>query len=348
MVLITFDVAFSGSLPPALMVTAAGGIFILPFFLFSALAGQLGDRVDKAGMIRWVKLLEIIVMLLALPGFLLESADYLMLVLFLMGTQSAFFGPLKYGILPEHLSTAELPAGNAWIEAATFLAILGGTVLANLLILEKGGTILIADLVITLAVLGNVTALAIPKAPPVPPSNPLPALQWNIFKGTAALVGMIREGRAPLWLYSGDLLVLGGGRHVPDPVPHLHQSRSPRERGCLYPASVQLFSGYCPGVPDLRTHHARTHDPETCDPWCFGHDSRHCRSGLGQQSFLLPKRPQNGYRPVPEQLAKPPRCFRSDCDRSLWRTLCCPRSMPSCKGKAPGTKGHRPLPAPTS
>ena len=197
-VLITYDLAFAGSLPPALMVTAAGGLFILPFFLFSAYAGQLGDRCDKARMIRATKWAEVAIMVLALPGFLFASADYLMVILFLMGSQSAFFGPLKYAILPQQLTRAELPAGNAWIEAATFLAILGGTVFANLMITERGGsTTLLAVTVIGLALLGAGVARAIPPAPP-PTQQPLTGrLPWVLFTGTAALIATLRhEGRA--------------------------------------------------------------------------------------------------------------------------------------------------------
>ena len=198
-VLITYDLAFAGFLPPALMVTAAGGLFILPFFLFSAYAWQLGDRCDKARMIRATKWAEVAIMVLALPGFLFASADYLMVILFLMGSQSAFFGPLKYAILPQQLTRAELPAGNAWIEAATFLAILGGTVFANLMIAERGGsTTLLAVIVIGLALLGAGTARAIPPAPPDPTQQPLTGrLPWVLVTGTAALIATLRhEGRA--------------------------------------------------------------------------------------------------------------------------------------------------------
>ena len=197
-VLITYDLAFAGALPPALMVTAAGGLFILPFFLFSAYAGQLGDRCDKARLIRATKWAEVAIMVLALPGFLFASADYLMVILFLMGSQSAFFGPLKYAILPQQLTRAELPAGNAWIEAATFLAILGGTIFANLMIAERGESpTLLAMTVIGLALLGAGTARAIPPAPP-PTQQPLTGrLPWVLFTGTAALIATLRhEGRA--------------------------------------------------------------------------------------------------------------------------------------------------------
>ena len=201
-VLITYDLAFAGSLPPALMVTAAGGLFILPFFLFSAYAGQLGDRYDKARIIRATKWAEVAIMVLALPGFLFASADYLMVILFLMGSQSAFFGPLKYAILPQQLGRAELPAGNAWIEAATFLAILGGTVFANLMSAERGGsTTLLAVIVIGLALLGAGTARAIPPAPPPvrdpgsPPHPPMGRLPWALVTGTADLIITLRHER---------------------------------------------------------------------------------------------------------------------------------------------------------
>nr|NIS42615.1 acyl-[ACP]--phospholipid O-acyltransferase [Desulfuromonadales bacterium] len=122
-----------------IIVTIAGGLLVVPFFLFSATAGQLADKLEKARLIRRVKLAEIAIMVLAAVGFLLAptyetlKVYALMAVLFLMGTQSAFFGPLKYSILPDHLREEELVGGNGLVEAATFVAILIGTIAGGLL-----------------------------------------------------------------------------------------------------------------------------------------------------------------------------------------------------------------------
>lgn len=161
-ILMTYVLADQAGLNAQIMVTLAAGIFILPFFLFSATAGQLADKFDKTRVIRWVKLNEILVMAGAVIGFYLESVAFLVAVLFLMGTQSAFFGPLKYGSLPDQLHDDELIGGNAWIETATFIAILIGTLLGGLLILREGGIALVSVMVLAVAVAGWLASLYIP------------------------------------------------------------------------------------------------------------------------------------------------------------------------------------------
>ena len=149
-----------------ILVTIGTGLFILPFFLFSATAGQLADKLEKPRLIRTVKLCEVAIMLLAALGFALANAYFLMGVLFLMGSQSAFFGPLKYGLLPEHLAGEELVGGNALLEAGTFLAILLGTIAGGLLILTDGGAVIVSGLLIVLAVAGWASSLLIPASRP--------------------------------------------------------------------------------------------------------------------------------------------------------------------------------------
>ena len=127
-VMIIFSLLDSSDMDPGILVTIAAGIFILPFFLFSATAGQIADKFEKSATIQHIKFIEILIMVMACFGFYLSNTWFLILVLFLMGTQSSFFGPLKYGILPNHLKEGELLAGNALIEAGTFLAILIGTI----------------------------------------------------------------------------------------------------------------------------------------------------------------------------------------------------------------------------
>lgn len=161
-ILITFELAARSGSDPRLMVTAAAGIFILPFFLFSATAGQLADRYDKARVIRLVKLIEIVLMLGAALGFYLQNASYLLFILFLMGAQSAFFGPLKYAILPDHLARDELISGNGLIQAATFLSILLGTLVGGLFILTSSRSTVVSIVLVFLATAGWLASRAIP------------------------------------------------------------------------------------------------------------------------------------------------------------------------------------------
>ena len=127
-ILITYATAAELGADPALLVTAAAGIFILPFFLFSALAGQLADKYSKPRLIRILKMTEFMLMALAAFGFYWGNIYFLMFVLFLMGTQSSFFGPLKYSIIPELVSKDNLIGANGLVEAAT-LRKPGGTYL---------------------------------------------------------------------------------------------------------------------------------------------------------------------------------------------------------------------------
>jgi acyl-[acyl-carrier-protein]-phospholipid O-acyltransferase/long-chain-fatty-acid--[acyl-carrier-protein] ligase len=149
------------------LVTLAPGLFILPFFLFSAIAGQLADKMEKSRLIRYVKLFEIVIMTLGAVGFFLKSIPLLMAVLFLMGAQSSFFGPLKYAIIPDHLKENELIGGNALVESGTFLAILIGTILGGLL--PDTGLIIVCVLVVFFAVAGLLIAKKIPYAAPKVP-----------------------------------------------------------------------------------------------------------------------------------------------------------------------------------
>ena len=153
-ILITYFAADKLGVDSRILVTAAAGLFILPFFLFSALAGQLVDKFEKSGFIRRIKILEIILMILASIGFYMENVTILMTVLFMMGVQSAFFGPVKYSILPDILKKDELIGANALVEAGTFLAILLGTILGGVLILVENGSTIISVIVMAMASLG--------------------------------------------------------------------------------------------------------------------------------------------------------------------------------------------------
>lgn len=175
-----------------MMVTLAAGVFIMPFFIFSATAGQLADQGDKSRLIQKIKLGEIVIMMAAALGFMMGHAWILMGVLFLMGTQSAFFGPLKYGILPDHLKESELMEGNAWIETGTFLAILLGTMAGGLMILGEGGGVRVSVLAISLAVLGWWGSRFIP---PTPAAAPTTRLDPNILRATWSLIQLTARHR---------------------------------------------------------------------------------------------------------------------------------------------------------
>ena len=151
-IFITFKAASDAS-GRALLITASAGLFILPFFLFSGWAGQFADRLEKSRMIRHVKAAEIGIMLLGAAAFALESVPLLIAILFLMGAQSSFFGPLKYGILPQLLRAHELVAGNGLIQMATFIAILAGMILGGVLA-AGGGVVPVATSVVSVALVG--------------------------------------------------------------------------------------------------------------------------------------------------------------------------------------------------
>lgn len=162
-ILITYRVADLIGLNSQLLVAMAAGFFILPFFLFSATAGQMADKYEKSRMISVIKFIEIMLMVLAIIGFYLKNTYFLMFVLFALGVQATFFGPLKYAILPEHLHENELIAGNGLIEAGTFIAILFGTILGGALILQKNGEYVISAIIMLVAIVGWCSSLFIPK-----------------------------------------------------------------------------------------------------------------------------------------------------------------------------------------
>ena len=172
-----------------ILVALAAGLFVFPYMLFSATAGQLADRHDKARLIRLLKLAELVLMGTAALGFLLDSIPVLLLVLVALGVQASFFGPLKYGILPDHLRPQELLAGNGLIEATTFVAILVGTMAGGWLVLLPRGPIVISTTGLAVAVVGVLAAWPIPPAPPRA-SN---AADWQILRATAGLVRAARQ-----------------------------------------------------------------------------------------------------------------------------------------------------------
>jgi MFS family permease len=196
-ILIAFKAHQVLGMGPSQMVVLAGGIFILPFFLFSATSGQIADKFEKTKIIHLIKFAEILIMALACYGFIYEQFAFLMLVLFLMGTHSAFFGPVKYSILPQHLNADEILAGNALIEAGTFLAILLGTICGGVLIaIESSGTHLVGFGLMIVAVAGFAVSQKILKAPPVDPNI---QIEWNPITPTFKVFQIAKQNSAVLY-----------------------------------------------------------------------------------------------------------------------------------------------------
>lgn len=184
--------AGAGTLPISsdLFINLAAGLFILPFFLFSASAGVLADKYEKSWFIRKVKLAEIGIMCLGAIGFITESYIILLILLFLMGTQSAFFGPVKYALLPQQLKPNELVPGNALVETGTFLAILIGTLGAGVIASSESAKYVAATSVVIFALLGYLASRSIPVAPA---SAPTLEFRWQPIKQTKQTIAIAKS-----------------------------------------------------------------------------------------------------------------------------------------------------------
>lgn len=191
-ILITYAAAEDLGYDPAILVTAAAGIFILPFFLFSALAGQLADKYEKPMLIRRLKAIEIILMICAGAGFYIGNIYFLLFMLFLMGAQSSFFGPLKYAILPDILRQDELIGANGLVEAATFIAILLGTIIGGIFIMKTGGVFIITIAVISVAILGWISSHYIPTSHIKNTGMPI---NWNVMSSSYQIIKTLRPQR---------------------------------------------------------------------------------------------------------------------------------------------------------
>ena len=190
---IAFQSSYAGSNDSSYIINLAAILFISPFLLFSSTAGQIADRFEKSSLIRKIKLAEIGIMLLATAGFYFQNIPLLLIALFLMGTQSSLFGPIKYSIIPQHLNKYELVGGNALVETGTFGAIILGTMLGGILVGLSAGTMLLVPItLLTLAILGFVSSIRIPIAPAVDPTH---KIKWNIFSETFNNLKLLRENR---------------------------------------------------------------------------------------------------------------------------------------------------------
>ena len=229
-VMVTFGTAHASGLAPALVVQLIAALFILPFLLFSATSGQLADKFDKATLIRFVKSLEIAIMLIALYGFTSKNIPALLGCTFLLGVHSTLFGPVKYAYLPQHLSERELTGGNGMVEMGTFVAILLGNVVGGLLIaLPEVGPSYVAWSCLGVAVLGRVSAQFVPSAPA---TDAALKINWNPFTETVRNLKLAHEsvvvfrsllGISWMWFFGAVFLtqfpafakdVLGGNEQV--------------------------------------------------------------------------------------------------------------------------------------
>ncbi len=156
----------------------AGAIFILPFFLLSALSGQLADSRDKAAMIRIIKTAEIAIMVVGAAGLMLYSVPLMLLALFSMGVHSTFFGPIKYAIIPQHLAADDVLSGTGLVEAGTYIAILGGTIVGGIIPHQWA-----AVGVLLVAVIGRIAGSFVPPAPPDKEAVSF-ALDYNVFRSS--------------------------------------------------------------------------------------------------------------------------------------------------------------------
>lgn len=165
-VMIAYSVWNTGSLEPEVIVSMAAGLFILPFVIFCPMAGSITDKYDKALILQRIKIAEILIVIAAIFTIYLESTLLAMIVLLALGTQSAFFSPGKFSILPQHLTKEELIGGNGLISTGTYLAILAGTIFGTIIALKPFDKEIVSALLMACAVIGYLASLKIPPAPP--------------------------------------------------------------------------------------------------------------------------------------------------------------------------------------
>jgi len=191
--LILFKLADSGA---GALITLTAAVFISPYFFLSGLGGEFADRYDKAWVAQRLKFAEIGISVIAVAGFALHSLVILFVALFLFGMIGSLFGPIKYGILPDHLARSELPAGNALVEGATFIAILLGTIVGGLAAKDGGDPTQFALLMIVFSLLCWLSSLFIP---PTGQGAPTLVVRWNIAASTWDLVKHLRDDRRIWW-----------------------------------------------------------------------------------------------------------------------------------------------------
>lgn len=194
--LVAFQSSQFTSIDSTTLVTILPGLFILPFFLFSATAGQIADKMEKSKLIRAIKVFEIVIMLFASAGFLLNNIILLAVALLMMGIQSSIFGPVKYAFLPQNLSNQELIGGNGMLEMGTFVAILIGQILGAWLATQTTSDIITSLCIVALAAMGYWASRDIPNSPAGAPNL---KINWNPISETFNNLKFIWQHQ-PLWL----------------------------------------------------------------------------------------------------------------------------------------------------
>ena len=229
-IFVAFHAARMTAIDANTLVNLAAAVFIAPFVLLSATAGQLADKFEKSRLIRYIKVFEIVIMMVGLLGFWWRNLTLLFVALALMGVHSTLFGPVKYAILPQHLKSEELVGGNGLVEMGTFVAILIGGIVGGLLVAaDPHGPLLAGGVAVAVAVAGWLVSRAIPLTPAVAPDL---AINWNPFTETWKNLRFARGNRVVwlsmlgiswFWFYGATFLtqfpnfaknVLGGDEHV--------------------------------------------------------------------------------------------------------------------------------------
>ena len=190
-ILLTFKGIEVFGLNASQIANVAGALFILPYFLFSAIAGQIADKYEKSILIKSTKLLEIILMITAAFVLLTENYSFLLFILFLMGFQSSLFGPVKYAYIPQKLKLNELIGGNALVESGTYIAIILGLVVGGLAVsIGQENDYPLASLLLLMAILGYFFSCKIPNTEP---TDPTLKINWNIFTEIKKIIGFSKE-----------------------------------------------------------------------------------------------------------------------------------------------------------
>ena len=197
---ITYELAAKMGLNAGILNPLAAGIFILPFVLFSAFAGQLADKYEKSRQIRIIKIVEIGIMLLGSLALYFSDIYLMFLTLFMLGTQSTFFGPIKYSILPDHLRPNELIGGNALVETATFISILLGNIVGGLLVLSDDGVLWTGALTLTCAIIGWRSGAEVPSTVPAEPTL---KINFNVFSESWRMISRMGENKPVLYSVLG-------------------------------------------------------------------------------------------------------------------------------------------------
>lgn len=212
LLVLTYSAASQMGIEISILNNLAAMLFILPYFLFSAVAGQLADKYEKSKLTRYIKILEIIIMILATVGFFMQWYWVLFLALFLLGTQSTFFGPIKYSYLPQAMHSDELVGANGLFQMGTSLSILLGMIIAGILTQQTNPTVWICGTVMLVAILGYLASTRIPNTPAMQPKL---NINWNIittswqtvrYLYSLPLLFFIILGNSWFWFYGATFL----------------------------------------------------------------------------------------------------------------------------------------------